>query len=77
VRATYPFHHIFLELIILITSCYNFNSRNDHVKENLLICALEAAVAYEIIPLWSCALRETILPLPEAVLKIVFWNTSQ
>ena len=46
-------------------------------KQNLLTCALAAAVAFEILSLWNCALRETIVPLPETVLEIVFRNTSQ
>ena len=46
-------------------------------KQNLLTCALAAAVAFEILSLWSYALRETMVPPPETVLKIVFRNTSQ
>jgi hypothetical protein len=46
-------------------------------KQNLLTCALAAAVALEILFLWSYALRETMVPLPETVLKIVFRNTTQ
>ena len=39
-------------------------------KQNLLICALTAAVVFEKLPLWSHAFRETKVPLPENVLKI-------
>ena len=46
-------------------------------KQNLLTCALVAAVAFKILLLWSYALREMMVPLPETVLKIVLWNTSQ
>jgi hypothetical protein len=46
-------------------------------KQNLLTCALTAAVAFEAQSLWSFALHEMIMPRPETVLKIVFWNTSQ
>jgi hypothetical protein len=42
-------------------------------KQNLLTPALEATVAFEIL----CALNETMVPLLEKVLKIVFWNTWQ
>jgi len=43
----------------------------------LLARALTAAVAFEILSLWSYALRETMVMLPETVLNIVFRNTSQ
>jgi hypothetical protein len=43
----------------------------------LLACALEAAVTFEILPLLSYAIRETMVSLPERVLKIIFRNTSQ
>jgi len=46
-------------------------------KQNLLTCALAAAVAFEILSLWNYALREMMVPLPETVLKIIFRNTSQ
>ena len=43
-------------------------------KQNLLTCALAAAVTFEILSLWSYTLRETMVPLPETVLKIVISN---
>jgi hypothetical protein len=43
-------------------------------KQNLLPAA---AIAFEMLSLWSYALRETMVPLPETVLQIVFWYTSQ
>jgi hypothetical protein len=46
-------------------------------KQNLITCALVAAVAFEILSLWSYAIRETMVPLSETVLKIVFRYTSQ
>jgi hypothetical protein len=46
-------------------------------KPNLLACALAAAVAFEVLNLWSSALWEMMVPLQETVLKIVFWNISQ
>ena len=39
-------------------------------KQTLLTCALGAAVSFEMLSLWSYALRETMVPLPETVLKI-------
>ena len=36
-------------------------------KQSLLTCALTVAVAFEILSLWSYALRETMVPLPETV----------
>jgi hypothetical protein len=36
-----------------------------------------AAVAFELLSLWICALCETAVPLPERVLKIAFRNNSQ
>jgi len=41
-------------------------------KQSLLTCALTVAVAFEILSLWSYALRETMVPLPATVLKTVF-----
>jgi hypothetical protein len=46
-------------------------------KHYLLAGALAAAVASEILSLWSYGLRETRVPLPETVLQIVFRTTSQ
>jgi hypothetical protein len=46
-------------------------------KQNFLTCALAADVAFEILPLWSYALRETMVSLQEKILKIVFRNTLQ
>jgi hypothetical protein len=57
--------------------CYNFIPGMTLWKWNLLTLVLAAAVAFEMLSLWSYALRETMLPLPETVLKIVFRNTSQ
>jgi hypothetical protein len=58
------------------TRCNNWIPGIALWKQNLLTCALAAAVAFEILSLWSYALRETMVPLPEIVLKIVFRNTS-
>jgi hypothetical protein len=44
------------------------------VKENWITCVLADALAFEIL---SYALRETMVPLSERVLKIVFWYNSQ
>jgi hypothetical protein len=52
-----------------------FNSRNGPVKAKLFTCETTATIALEILSLCSYALRETIVPLPETVLKIVFRNT--
>jgi hypothetical protein len=41
-------------------------------EQNLLTCVLTAAVTFEILSLLSYALHETMVPLPETVLKIVF-----
>ena len=46
-------------------------------KQNLLTYALTAAVTFEILSVWSYALSETMEPLLETALKIVFQNTSQ
>jgi hypothetical protein len=46
-------------------------------KQSLLAFALAAVVAFEILSLWSYELREAMVPLLEAVLKIVFHITSQ
>ena len=59
------------------TRCDNIIPGMAAWKQILLTCALAAAVAFEILSLWSYALRETMVPLPETVLKIVFRNASQ
>ena len=59
------------------TTCDNLTPEMALWKQSLLTCALEAAVTFEMLSLWSYALRETMVPLPETVLKIVFRNTSQ
>ena len=47
-------------------------------KQNLLTRALAAAVAFEILSLWIYALSETMVPLPETVLKIVLrWMSER
>jgi hypothetical protein len=46
-------------------------------NQNLFIYALAAGVAFQRFSLWSYAIRETMAPLQETVLKIDFWNTSQ
>ena len=58
------------------TWCDNLNPRMALWKQNLITCAPTAAVTFEILSLWSYALCETMVPLPETVLKIVFQNTS-
>jgi hypothetical protein len=57
--------------------CDNLIPRMALWKQNLLTCALAAAVAFEILSLWSYALHEMMVPLPDTVLKTVFWNTLQ
>jgi len=59
------------------TRCENLIPGMNLRKRNLLTCALAAAVVFEILSLWCYATRETMVPLPETVLKIVFRNTSQ
>jgi hypothetical protein len=59
------------------TRCDNLIPGMDLWKQNLLTCALAISVAFEILSLWSYALRETMVPLPETILKIVFRNTSR
>ena len=63
--------------LVVQTRCDNLIPGMALWKHNLLTCALAAAVAFEILSLWSYVLRETMVPLPETVLKIVFRNTSQ
>jgi hypothetical protein len=46
-------------------------------KQNLLTCALAAAVSIEMLSVWSYAIRETTVSLPETVLKTVFRKISQ
>jgi hypothetical protein len=47
------------------------------VKQSLLTFALAAAVAFEVLSLWSYALHEMKVPLAETVLKILLRNTSE
>jgi len=61
----------------MYTWCDNLNPGMALWKQNLLTCAVAAAVAFEILSLWSYALHEMMAPLPETVLKIVSCNTSQ
>jgi hypothetical protein len=61
--------------ILVCTRCDNLTPGMALWKQNLLTCALAAAVTFEILSLWSYALHETKAPLPETVLKIVFQNT--
>jgi hypothetical protein len=57
------------------TWCDNSISGMALWKQMLPTCALSAAVTFEILSLWrSYALRETMVPLPETVLEIVFRN---
>lgn len=44
-------------------------------NQNSLACALAAAIAFEILSLWCYVLRETMVPLPKTVLKIIFRYT--
>jgi hypothetical protein len=37
------------------------------LKQNLLTCAIAAAVVFKILSLWSSALSETMVPLPESL----------
>jgi hypothetical protein len=64
-------------LIVQIARCKNIIPGIALLKKKLLIFALLAAVAFEILSLWSYSLRETMVPLLETVLKNVFQNTSQ
>jgi hypothetical protein len=41
-------------------------------KQNLLAYALAAAVAFEILSLCSCAFHDTMVPLPETALRMLF-----
>lgn len=43
-------------------------------KQNFLICLLVAGVTFEILSLWNYALHETIVSLPDTVLKIICSN---
>jgi hypothetical protein len=64
-----------VQILQMGTRCDNLIPGMALRKQNLLTCALAAAVAFEILSSWSYALRETMVPLPEAVLKIVFRNS--
>ena len=63
--------------IKVYTWCNNLIPGTALWMQNLFTCSLAAAVAFEILSFWRYALRETVVPLPETVLKIVFRNTSQ
>jgi len=54
----------------LLYEVRQFNSRNGPVKAKFAYLG-----TFEILSLWSYALREAMVPLPETVLKIVFRNT--
>jgi hypothetical protein len=60
-----------------ITRCDNLILGIDLRKQHLLTCALAAAVVFEILSVWSYALRETMVLLAETVLNIDFRNASQ
>jgi hypothetical protein len=63
--------HWMVPTVVRYTWCDNLIPGMAPWKQNLLTCALAAAVAFEILSLWSCALHETMVPLPQTVLKIV------
>ena len=54
---------------IYYTRCNNLIPGIALWKQNLLTCALAAAVAFEILSFWSYALRKTMVPLPENSLE--------
>jgi len=60
----------------LIYEVRQFNSRNGPVKAKFAyLCTSGCCRLRNTLSLWSYALRETMVPMPETVLKIVFRNT--
>jgi hypothetical protein len=59
------------------TYCDNLNRGMALWKQNSLTRALVAVTAFEILSLWSYALHETMVALPETFLKLVSCDTSE
>jgi hypothetical protein len=68
---------LYLLRTIINMRCDNLIAGMALWNKYLFACVLVATVVFEILSLWSHALHEKMVPLPETLFKIVFQNTPQ